>query len=110
MMMKESSAWLILFLAGLLEITWAIGLKYTEGFSKILPTILVLGLAAFSFALLAQAMKTIPVGTAYAVWTGIGAMGAATLGILFLQEPVSLPRVIFLLMIFLGIVGLYLFS
>ncbi len=108
--MKESTAWLILFLAGLLEVIWAIGLKYTEGFSKIVPTLIVLGLAWLSFILLAQAMKAIPVGTAYAVWTGIGAMGAATLGIFFLQEPVSLSRIIFLLMILLGIVGLYLSS
>lgn len=105
--MKESTAWLVLFVAGLLEVTWAIGLKYTEGFSKMLPTMIVLTIAGGSFILLAQAMKTIPVGTAYAVWTGIGVLGAATLGIFLFHDPVNLQRVIFLLMIMFGIAGLY---
>ncbi len=103
-------AWTYLFIAGLLECGWAIGMKYTEGFSKPLPSILVIIIMAASIWLLSISMKTIPVGTAYAVWTGIGATGVATLGMLFLGESRDIIRIICLLLIVAGIVGLKLFS
>ena len=99
-------AWLILVVAGLLETGWAIGLKYTEGFTKPLPSILTIATMATSMWLLAVAVRELPIGTAYAVWVGIGALGAAVLGILLFQEPVTLPRVIFLLLLLIAIVGL----
>lgn len=103
-------AWTYLFIAGLLECGWAFGMKYTEGFSKAVPSILVIVTMAASIWLLSLAMKTIPVGTAYAVWTGIGAVGVATLGILVLGESKDVIRLISLLLIVAGIVGLKLFS
>lgn len=103
-------AWTYLFIAGLLECGWAIGMKYTEGFSKPLPSILVIIIMAASIWLLSISMKTIPVGTAYAVWTGIGATGVATLGMLFLGESRDIIRIICLLLIVAGIVGLKLFQ
>ena len=99
-------AWTLLFVAGLLEICWAIGLKYSEGFSRLWPTVgTVLAMAA-SFVCLAQALKTIPVGTGYAVWTGIGAAGTAILGMVLFAESASTIKVISLLCIILGIIGL----
>ena len=82
-------AWAILFTAGLLEIGWAIGLKYTEGFSRLVPSVLTLAAMAGSILLLGIALKTLPIGTAYAVWTGIGAVGTAALGIILLGEPAT---------------------
>jgi quaternary ammonium compound-resistance protein SugE len=99
-------AWTILFLAGLLEVTWAIGLKYTEGFSKLLPSILTLAAMAGSIILLGQALKTLPIGTAYAVWTGIGAVGTAILGIFLFGEPATVLRLACIGLIVSGIVGL----
>ena len=99
-----------LVVAGLFECGWAIGLKYTEGFSRLVPSVLTIIAMAASFWLLSVAMKTIPVGTAYAVWTGIGAVGIAILGILFLGESRELLRVFCLLLIVSGIVGLKLVS
>lgn len=99
-------SWIVLIIAGLFEIVWAIGLKYTNGFTRLLPSLLTIGAMAVSMYLLAQAAKTLPIGTAYAVWTGIGAVGAVILGILLLGEPRSLPRIFFLLLILVGIVGL----
>ena len=102
--------WLMLFLAGLLETTWAVGLKYTHGFTRLWPSFFT-GLAmAGSVWLLALAARTLPLGTAYAVWTGIGAVGAAALGIFLFGEPASLPRLFCLALIVAGIVGLKLFS
>ncbi|WP_437206376.1 quaternary ammonium compound efflux SMR transporter SugE [Planctomicrobium sp. SH664] len=99
-------AWVLLVIAGLLETGWAIGLKYTEGFTRLVPSILtILGIIASMF-LLAVAAKTLPIGTAYAVWVGIGAAGAVILGIVLLGEPVSLPRMFFLALLLVSIVGL----
>ena len=103
-------AWTYLFIAGLLECGWAIGMKYTEGFSKPIHSILVLIVMAASIWLLSLSMKTIPVGTAYAVWTGIGATGVATIGMIFLGESREVIRIVCLLLIVAGIVGLKLFS
>jgi quaternary ammonium compound-resistance protein SugE len=99
-------AWTWLVVAGLLEIGWAIGLKYSDGFTRLWPTAgTVLAMAA-SFGCLAQALKTIPVGTGYAVWTGIGAAGTAVLGIVLFAESASTMKIISLLCIVLGIIGL----
>lgn len=99
-------AWSILFVAGLLEITWAIGLKYTEGFTKLVPSVITLGAMAGSVILLGLALKSLPVGTAYAVWTGIGAVGTAALGIILLGEPATALRLASIGLIVAGIVGL----
>ena len=99
-------AWSILFVAGLLEISWAIGLKYTEGFTKLVPSILTLGAMAASIILLGLALKSLPIGTAYAVWTGIGAVGTATLGIVLFGEPATAFRLASIGLIVAGIVGL----
>ena len=99
-------AWLILVVAGLLEVGWAVGLKYTEGFTKPVPSILT-GLAIVaSMWLLAVAARTLPIGTAYAVWVGIGALGTAVCGILLFAEPVTAARVTFLVLLLVAIVGL----
>lgn len=103
-------AWVYLVLAGLFECGWAVGLKYTEGFTRPLPSIITgIGLVC-SFWLLSTAMKTIPVGTAYAAWTGIGAVGVAIIGIVFLGESRDLARLFCLLLIVAGVVGLQLVS
>ena len=98
--------WLVLFIAGLCEVGWAVGLKYTEGFTRLWPTLGVAASLAASMALLAWAMKSLPLGTAYAVWTGIGAVGAVTLGIVLFKEPVTAPRLVCLGLIVTGILGL----
>ncbi len=98
--------WLVLFVAGLCEVGWAVGLKYTEGFTRLWPTLGVAASLAASMALLAWAMKTLPLGAAYAVWTGIGAVGAVTLGIVLFKEPVTAPRLVCLGLIVTGILGL----
>ena len=85
-------AWSVLFVAGLLEIGWAIGLKYTEGFTRLVPSVLTLASMAASVLLLGLALKTLPIGTAYAVWTGIGAVGTAILGIALFGEPATALR------------------
>lgn len=103
-------AWLFLFLAGLAEVGWAIGLKYTAGFTKPGPSALTVALMVLSFVLLGQALKSLPIGTAYAVWTGIGAVGTAILGILLFGEPKDLPRLACLALIVGGLVGLKLLS
>lgn len=99
-------AWSILFVAGLLEISWAIGLKYTEGFTKLVPSVLTLGAMAGSIILLGLVLKTLPIGTAYAVWTGIGAVGTATLGIILFGEPATAFRLASIGLIVSGIIGL----
>ncbi|MBA5876269.1 MAG: quaternary ammonium compound efflux SMR transporter SugE [Nitrospira sp. CR1.2] len=99
-------AWTFLVIAGLLEVCWAIGLKYTEGFSRFWPTAITLVAMAASFGCLAQALKSIPLGTGYAVWTGIGAAGTAVLGMVIFAETVSLIKLASLLCILLGIIGL----
>jgi quaternary ammonium compound-resistance protein SugE len=99
-------AWILLVIAGLLEVCWAVGLKYTDGFRKPLPTLFVVAAIVASMVLLATAARTLPIGTAYAVWVGIGALGAAILGVVLFHEPVTIPRVLFLLMLLIAIVGL----
>lgn len=98
--------WLKLVLAGLLEVAWAIGLKYTHGFTRPVPSVLTVLAIVASMLLLADAAKTIPIGTAYAVWVGIGATGAAVLGVLLFREPLGLARALFLGMLVIAIVGL----
>lgn len=102
--------WVVLTVAGLFEIGWAVGLKYSDGFSKPVPSVLTVVAMAFSLWLLAVAMKTIPVGTAYAVWTGIGAVGVAVLGMLLFGESREFLRVACLFLIIAGIIGLKLVS
>ncbi|XTZ38001.1 quaternary ammonium compound efflux SMR transporter SugE [Salmonella enterica] len=99
-------SWLILLIAGLLEVVWAIGLKYTHGFTRLMPSVITAVAMILSVVLLSWAMKTLPVGTAYAVWTGIGAVGAAIAGILLLGESASLARILSLCLIVAGIIGL----
>ena len=103
-------AWVYLILAGLLEIGWAIGLKYTAGFSKLWPSLATAVCMIVSFALLSLALKQIPVGTGYAVWTGIGAAGTALMGMVILGEPREWPRLICVALIIAGVVGLKYFS
>ncbi len=99
-------AWSLLFVAGLLEIGWAIGLKYTEGFTRLMPSALTLGSMIGSVALLGLALKSLPVGTAYAVWTGIGTVGTAILGIVLFNEPATALRLACIALIVAGILGL----
>jgi len=102
--------WIILFLAGLLEITWAVGLKYTEGFSRPLPTVLTVAAMVASVVLLGLAVRHLPVGTAYAVWTGIGAVGTAICGILLFGDAATPARLACLGLVVVGIIGLKLVS
>ena len=99
-------AWLVLFAAGVLEIGWAIGLKYTEGFTRLVPSVLTLAAMAGSIILLGVALKTLPIGTAYAVWTGIGAVGTALLGIALFGEPATAARLASIGLLVSGIIGL----
>ncbi|MFT3764964.1 MAG: multidrug efflux SMR transporter [Minicystis sp.] len=99
-------AWIYLVIAGLLETGWAIGLKYTEGFTKPGPSVLTIGAMIASMWLLAVAVRTLPVGTAYAVWVGIGATGAAILGVVLFREPLGFWRGLFLAMLMAAILGL----
>ena len=103
-------SWYLLILAGLFEIGWAIGLEYSEGFSKPVPTLGTAIAMIVSLILLARAVKDLPIGTAYAVWTGIGAVGTATLGIVLFDEPATLARAGFIGLIVVGIVGLHVAS
>ncbi len=102
--------WIILFIAGLFEITWAIGLKYTEGFTKLWPSVFTIAAMIISMGLLSYSVKHLPVGTAYAVWTGIGAVGTAVLGIVLFNESREFARIFFILLIVAGIIGLKIFS
>jgi quaternary ammonium compound-resistance protein SugE len=101
-----TKAWIILAIAGLLEIGWALGLKYSHGFTKLVPSVLTIASMVVSMIMLAMAVKTLPVGTGYAVWTGIGAVGTAALGILLLGESASAMRVGSIALIVVGIIGL----
>jgi quaternary ammonium compound-resistance protein SugE len=105
-----AQAWILLALAGVLEIGWAVGMKATDGFTRTMPSVIVVSTALLSFWLLGLAMKVLPVGTAYAVWVGIGAAGAAVFGMLLYQEPASVGRIVCLLLIVAGVVGLKAFS
>lgn len=104
--MRVAMNWIILVLAGLFEIGWAIGLKYTDGFTRPWPTVATVLAMAISLALLGIAMKSLPVGTAYAVWVGVGAVGTAILGIVLLDEPANAGRLLSLGLIVAGIIGL----
>jgi quaternary ammonium compound-resistance protein SugE len=99
-------AWFWLTLAGLCEIGWAIGLKYTEGFSRLWPSVGTVAMMIVSFVMLSQALKVLPVGTAYAVWTGIGAAGTAIAGMILLGEPREVARLVCIALIVAGVVGL----
>jgi quaternary ammonium compound-resistance protein SugE len=98
--------WIVLFIAGLMEVGWAIGLKYTEGFTRPVPSVLTLAAMAGSIILLGLALKSLPIGTAYAVWTGIGAVGTAFLGIVLFGEPATAARLASIGLIVAGIAGL----
>lgn len=99
-------AWTILFIAGLFEVGWAIGLKYTEGFTRLWPSVWTVLAMAASLGLLGIAMKTLPVGTAYSVWVGVGAVGTVAFGIVLLGEPASAARLLSIALIVAGIAGL----
>jgi quaternary ammonium compound-resistance protein SugE len=104
--MSQAASWLVLIVAGLFEVGWAIGLKYTEGFTRLWPTVWTALALLVSMALLGSAVKALPVGTAYAVWVGVGAVGTAVLGVALLGEAASLGRVASIALIVAGIVGL----
>ena len=103
-------AWLYLLVAGVFEIGWAVGLKYTEGFTRLVPSLLTVAAMAVSFYFLALALKSLPIGTAYAVWTGVGTVGTVILGIVLFGDPATLARLFFIGCIVVGIVGLKLVS
>jgi len=103
-------AWIILLLAGLTEVGWAVGLKYTEGFTRLVPSVLTIACMAVSLGLLGLALKTLPIGTAYAVWTGIGTVGTAILGIYLFGESTAALRLACIGLIIAGVVGLKLVS
>lgn len=105
-----STSWIFLVVAGLLEICWAIGLKYTDGFTKLIPSIFTLTTLALSMYMLARASQVIPIGTAYGIWVGIGALGAAILGIFLFNESASPARILFLVLLLVAIIGLKLTS
>ena len=104
--MSPAASWLVLIVAGLFEVGWAIGLKYTHGFTRLWPTVWTAAALVISMVLLGAAVKVLPVGTAYAVWVGIGAVGTAVLGVVLLGEAASLGRVASIALIVAGIVGL----
>lgn len=104
--MSVNWAWIVLVIAGLLEVCWAIGLKYTDGFTKLIPTVFTLFTLAGSMYLLARASQVLPIGTAYGIWVGIGALGAATLGIFLFNESASPMKIFFLALLLTSIVGL----
>ena len=99
-------AWVYLLGAGIFEMVWVVAMKYAEGFTKIVPSVIMIVAMIFSVGLLGVAVKTIPLGTGYAIWTGIGAVGAVTYGMIFFGEPVTALRLTFIAMIVIGLVGL----
>ena len=99
-------SWIILFIAGLLEVVWAIGLKYTHGFTRLTPSVITVTAMIVSIVLLSWAMRSLPVGTAYAVWTGIGAAGTFLVGIFFYGDPASMTRYLGVSLIVLGVITL----
>jgi quaternary ammonium compound-resistance protein SugE len=106
LIMSLTTSWILLIIAGAFEVAWAVGLKYTEGFSRLWPSLITLVALTLSMLLLARAAQQIPIGTAYAVWVGIGALGAAILGIFLFHEPVSPARIFFLVLLLVAILGL----
>lgn len=109
-LMSVTSSWIILIIAGLFEVCWAVGLKYTEGFTKLVPSLFTLSTLAISMFLLAKASQTLPIGTAYGVWVGVGALGAAILGVFLFNESASPARIFFLGLLLVSIIGLKLTS
>lgn len=103
-------AWVYLVIAGIFEVIWAMGLKYSHGFTKFYPSLITLVGMVISFYLLSLATKTLPIGTAYAAWTGIGALGTVLLGIILFNEPLNILRILFLCLLLAGIIGLKLTS
>ncbi|MEU8538577.1 multidrug efflux SMR transporter [Streptomyces sp. NPDC048717] len=99
-------AWVVLVVAGLLEVGWSVGMKYTDGFTRLWPTVFTVGGIVASMLLLAQATKTLPIGTAYGVWVGIGAAGATVYGMLMLGEPATAARIFFVCLLLVAVVGL----
>lgn len=99
-------AWIYILIASVFEISWAVGLKYSQGFTKLAPTIFTVITMILSYVFLAMGSKTLPIGTAYAVWTGIGAVGTAIYGIMFFDESKDLLRIFFIFLIVVGIIGL----
>lgn len=108
--MSNATAWFLLFIAGLFEISWAVGLKFTEGFTKLVPTTLTILAMVISMYLLGKAASVLPISTAYGVWVGIGTVGASILSIFLFKDPVSFSKVLFLAMLIISIVGLKLTS
>jgi quaternary ammonium compound-resistance protein SugE len=104
--MSASMSWFLLIVAGLFEVAWAVGLKFTDGFRRPLASVLVVLAIAVSMVLLSWAARTLPIGTAYAVWVGIGAFGAAVLGVVLFHEPLTLARVLFLALLLISVAGL----
>jgi quaternary ammonium compound-resistance protein SugE len=104
--MSSTSSWIVLVIAGLLEVVWAVGLKYTHGFTRVMPSVVVVIALIASVYLLSVAARTLPIGTAYAVWVGIGATGAALLGIALFQEPLTIARAACLALLVASIIGL----
>lgn len=104
--MTEKWSWVVLIIAGLFEVCWAIGLKYTDGFTKLIPSAFTMVTLAISMYLLARSSQTLPIGTAYAVWVGIGALGASILGIILFKESASFTRLFFLGLLVTAIIGL----
>ncbi|HOP04504.1 MAG TPA: multidrug efflux SMR transporter, partial [Tenuifilaceae bacterium] len=102
--MKSNIAWIVLFIAGLFETAWAIGMKYSNGFTKLWPSVFTIIAMAISIWLLSISLKTLPVGSAYAVWTGIGAVGTAILGIILFHESKDILKILFILMVVAGLV------
>lgn len=99
-------SWLCLFLAGLFEVVWATALKLSDGFSRLVPSAVMVGAMIASFVLLSRAVKVLPLGTAYTIWTGIGALGALVVGILWFKEPATAQRIFFAALLLVGLVGL----
>jgi quaternary ammonium compound-resistance protein SugE len=104
--MEQPMAWVVLFIAGLLEVGWAVGLKYTDGFTRLWPSVATGVALIASMALLGAALRTLPLGTGYAVWTGIGTVGTAVLGIVLFREPATAMRLVCIGLIVAGIIGL----
>lgn len=104
--MSNTLAWVVLIIAGLFEVCWAIGLKYSDGFTKLIPSVFTLVTLGISMYLLAKASEVLPIGTAYGVWVGVGALGAATLGIFLFNESASPLRLFFLALLLISIIGL----
>lgn len=102
--------WLVLFIAGVFEVVWAVGLKVSDGFTRLVPSLVTVVAMILSFLFLARALRSLPLGTAYAVWTGIGAVGTAVIGMVFFGDPHNWMRIVCILLIVLGIIGLKLLS